>query len=424
MSSVKTYICLDIGGTYIKHGLLTETGEILTKGKVPTRAKEGGQAVFEQAVELVEGYLEKEKMKISSGDVSGKGETELPRSDRGETFIISFGEMSSAENDLESDKEESLIRQTQAKSEFLKTDEAATGMQDPAGGISGITISTAGMVDPETGTILHASDAIPGYAGISYKAYMEERFHLPCAVENDVNCAGLAESISGAGKESRINLCLTVGTGIGGCFVVDGKIFHGASNSACEVGYMHLAPGAFQDEAATSALVRRVTERKRAEAEKLALDNGKATEEHGDSAEIPLDENGDSVAVQPEEGENPTAIRSEKNGDSATTHTEAWDGFRIFEAAKAGDPICQEELDRLADLLGMGIANICFVINPERIILGGGIMEQEAYMKPRIEAALEKYLVPQIWKHTTVCMAAYQNNAGMLGALYHLQAEI
>ena len=51
-------------------------------------------------------------------------------------------------------------------------------------------------------------------------------------------------------------------------------------------------------------------------------------------------------------------------------------------------------------------------------------MEQEAYMKPRIEAALEKYLVPQIWKHTTVCMAAYQNHAGMLGALYHLQAEM
>ena len=60
MSSAKTYICLDIGGTYIKHGLLTEKGEILTTGKIPTRAKEGGQAVFEQAVELVEDYLEKE----------------------------------------------------------------------------------------------------------------------------------------------------------------------------------------------------------------------------------------------------------------------------------------------------------------------------------------------------------------------------
>ena len=396
MSSVKTYICLDIGGTYIKHGLLTETGEILTKGKVPTRAKEGGQAVFEQAVELVEGYLEKEKKELSAGE-KGIDPAKAGNEDGREPFIRQTGD---------EDGKEPFIRQIQVDAELSETNEATAGMQDSTGRISGIAISTAGMVDPETGTILHASDAIPGYAGISYKAYMEERFRLPCSVENDVNCAGLAESISGAGKESRINLCLTVGTGIGGCFVVDGKIFHGASNSACEVGYMHLAPGAFQDEAATSALVRRVTERKKAEAEKRTLDNGKAAE------------------IQVDEQENPTAIRSEKNGDSATTHTEAWDGFRIFEAAKAGDPICQEELDRLADLLGMGIANICFVINPERIILGGGIMEQEAYMKPRIEAALEKYLVPQIWKHTTVCMAAYQNNAGMLGALYHLQAEI
>lgn len=104
---------------------------------------------------------------------------------------------------------------------------------------------------------------------------------------------------------------------------------------------------------------------------------------------------------------------------------EVWDGFRIFEAAKAGDPHLPGGIGPTGQtLLGMGIANICFVINPERIILGGGIMEQEAYMKPRIEAALEKYLVPQIWEHTTVCMAAYQNNAGMLGALYHLQAEL
>ena len=86
MSGGKRYICLDIGGTYIKHGLLTEKGEILTTGKIPTRAKEGGQAVFEQAVELVEDYLEKEEQKPS-----------------------------------------------------------------------GIAISTAGMVDPEAGVILHAS---------------------------------------------------------------------------------------------------------------------------------------------------------------------------------------------------------------------------------------------------------------------------
>ena len=351
MSSTKTYICLDIGGTYIKHGLLTETGEILIKGKIPTRAKEGGQAVFEQAVGLVEGYLEKKKTSAIS-----EKETDFLRVDREEPFPVSLDERPDTEKHSESD----FIRQTQVETDLSEADEIAVEMQDHTGKISGIAISTAGMVDPATGTILHASDAIPGYAGISYKAYMEEHFHLPCAVENDVNCAGLAESISGAGKGSRINLCLTVGTGIGGCLVVDGKVFHGASNSACEVGYMHLAPGAFQDEAATSALVRRVTERKKAE---------------------------------------------------------VWDGFRIFEAAKAGDPICQEELDRLADLLGMGIANICFVINPvanhpRRRNHGAGSLHEA----PDRGCPGKTIWFPQIWKHTTVCMAAYQNNRRYAGS--------
>ena len=73
MSSGKRYICLDIGGTYIKHGLLTENGEILITGKIPTRAKEGGQAVFEQAVKLVEDYLEKEEQKPSGIAISTAG---------------------------------------------------------------------------------------------------------------------------------------------------------------------------------------------------------------------------------------------------------------------------------------------------------------------------------------------------------------
>ena len=153
MSSAKTYICLDIGGTYIKHGLLTETGEILIKGKIPTRAKEGGQAVFEQAVELVEGYLEKKKTSAIS-----EKETDFLRVDREEPFPVSLDERPDTEKHSESD----FIRQTQVETDLSEADEIAVEMQDHTGKISGIAISTAGMVDPATGTILHASDAIPG----------------------------------------------------------------------------------------------------------------------------------------------------------------------------------------------------------------------------------------------------------------------
>ena len=70
---------------------------------------------------------------------------------------------------------------------------------------------------------------------------------MPCEVENDVNCAGLAEYVSGSAKESHIMFCATVGTGIGGCAIVNGRVFHGASNSACEVGYIPMGDSDFSN---------------------------------------------------------------------------------------------------------------------------------------------------------------------------------
>lgn len=91
---------------------------------------------------------------------------------------------------------------------------------------------------------------------------MEEKFQIPCEVENDVNCAGLAEYRNGAAKGSKVALVLTIGTGIGGCILLDGKVFHGFSNSACEVGYMHMDDSDFQTLGAASILTKKVAERK------------------------------------------------------------------------------------------------------------------------------------------------------------------
>ena len=83
--------------------------------------------------------------------------------------------------------------------------------------IAGICISTAGMVDTETGSIFYSAPLIPNYAGTQFKKILEEKFQIPCEVENDVNCAGLAEYRNGAAKGSKVALVLTIGTGIGGC---------------------------------------------------------------------------------------------------------------------------------------------------------------------------------------------------------------
>lgn len=232
--------------------------------------------------------------------------------------------------------------------------------------ISGVCISTAGMVDTKKGEIFYAAPLIPNYAGTKFKKTMEEIFQLPCEVENDVNCAGLAEYTSGAAKGSRVVLCLTIGTGIGGSILIDGEVFHGYSNSACEVGYMHMLGSDFQTLGASSILCK-----------KVAAGKGEPKEE--------------------------------------------WNGIRIFEEAKKGDEDCQKAIDEMADVLGRGIANICYVINPQTVVLGGGIMAQEEYLKPRIQKALEKYLVSDIAKKTVLTMAKHKNDAGMLGAFYHFR---
>lgn len=230
--------------------------------------------------------------------------------------------------------------------------------------VSGICISTAGMVDVEKGEIFYAAPLIPNYAGTKFKQVLEEKFQIPCEVENDVNCAGLAESVSGVAKQSKVTLCLTVGTGIGGCIIIQGKIFRGYSNSACEVGYMNMGDSDFQTLGAASVLTKKVAERKK----------------------------------EPQE---------------------RWNGYRIFEHAKKGDAVCCQTIDEMVDILGKGIANICYVLNPEIIVLGGGIMAQQEFLKEKIEQSVKRYLVPSIAENTKIAFAKHKNDAGMLGAFYH-----
>ena len=171
------------------------------------------------------------------------------------------------------------------------------------------------MVDTKKGEIFHAAPLIPDYAGTRFKAVLEERFKIPCEVENDVNCAGLAESVSGAAMGSKSTLMLTIGTGIGGCIILDGEVYRGFSNSACEVGYMHMCGSDFQTLGAASILTKKVADRK-----------------------------GEPV--------------------------EHWNGYRIFECADKGDEVCIRAIDEMTDVLGMGIANICYVLNPQTVVLG------------------------------------------------------
>lgn len=232
--------------------------------------------------------------------------------------------------------------------------------------ISGICISTAGIVDTKYGFILHAAPLIPEYTGTPFKKRLEGHFHIPCEVENDVNCAGLSEYLSGAGRGCSPMLMLTIGTGIGGCMITGGHVFHGFSYSACEVGYMHMRGSDFQTLGSASTLTKKTAERKQ----------------------------------EPEEN---------------------WNGCQIFAKAKLGDAVCIQAIDEMVDVLGLGIANICFVLNPEIVVLGGGIMAQEDYLRDKIQTAVEFYSVSNKILRPKIAFAEHRNDAGMLGAFYHFK---
>jgi len=94
-------------------------------------------------------------------------------------------------------------------------------------------------------------------------------------------------------------------------------------------------------------------------------------------------------------------------------------GKYIFEKAKLGDEDCIKAIDEMVEVLGEGIANICYIINPDVVVLGGGIMAQKEYLYDKIRNSLDKNLIPFIAEKTKLKFAVHKNNAGMLGAYFN-----
>ena len=231
--------------------------------------------------------------------------------------------------------------------------------------LNAVAISTAGMVDCKKGEVFFAGETMPDYSNTEWKSIVEKEYGLYCEVENDVNCAALAEFVSGSGKDSKKMLCLTIGTGIGGSFVSEGKVYHGANYSSCEVGYMRIdeSDKNFQEICSTLTLCKTVAGKKKESVNK-------------------------------------------------------WNGHKIFEYYRLGDRDCIEAVEELCKNLSIGIANICYVLDPDTVVLGGGIMEQKDILKGLILKFLSKYLKPVMYDKLNVKFAAHGNKAGLLGAYY------
>ncbi len=243
--------------------------------------------------------------------------------------------------------------------------ERVTGLGGRYLPVDAVAVATCGQVDPADGSIHYANDNMPGYTGVKLRAILEDAFHIPVVVENDVYAAAIGEGAFGGGRGISDYICLTVGTGIGGGVILNGRPYYGAGyNCGTMIGAMLLHPeeqdgtdpwaGTFEKYASATALVKRAME----------------------------------------------------------FSPELSDGRKIF--AQINVPAVKQIVDNWLDELAWGVASLEHVYNVPLIVLGGGVMEQE-YAVRTLREKVSRRLV-EGFKGLELKKAALGNLAGMYGA--------
>ena len=248
-----------------------------------------------------------------------------------------------------------------------------------AGGLlAGVGVGCTGPVDPETGIIGNV-DLLPGWSGFPFTSRLSDALNVPVAMENDADAAALAEAYSGS---SQRLIYLTVGTGIGAGMVFDGRLYRGAGGSHPEAGHMTIdASGPACYCGATGCW------------ESLA--SGRAMEKWAES-----------------------------NAGPSDRMTHPFTARTICDLAKNGHPFALMVVQREAHYLGIGIANLISAFCPDRIALGGGVMQSIELFLPEIMDTVSRCcgLVP--FERTVIAKAGLGGKTALLGAARVLQHRI
>jgi glucokinase-like ROK family protein len=300
-------IGVDIGGTWIKAGLVDRKGCIRFPARIPTGARGGREAIAAATAEAIDHVLQP------------------------------------------------------ARQEGLEP--------------IGLGIASAGVIDVIGGTVFAATENLPGWTGFNLREFAEQRFQLPTSIENDAHAAVLADMHFGSARHLQNFVAITIGTGIGGGIVVDRTLLRGQHGFAGSFGHSIIRQngrpctcgraGCLEAYVSASALVREFREKSHRESEPIA------------------------------------------DADLA---------MQVSQLADANDPIARQAYFAMAGYLAEGIASLFNVVDPEAIIVAGGLVEGKPWFTEEVEKRVEHMLHFGKLRNPRVQLATSMNEAGVLGA--------
>ena len=310
----KYFLGVDIGGTTIKLGIISETGEILDKWEITTQ--------------------------------TGEQSDRIP-------------------HDIWASLTEHLQANNIDKYECL-----------------GIGAGAPGFVVADTGDIAQAVNL--GWMDFPLGDILYDLSGLPVYIENDANIAALGENWLGSGGLAENLVMITLGTGVGGGIIVSGKIVSGTNGMAGEIGHMTMDVDGVKCNCGRKGCLETIAS---------ATGIGRIAQQH-------VDKHPETVL----------APLYEKKG-----HLTAKD---VFDAVKEKDQVAQDIVDHVMDTLGLAISNITTIVNPSKIIIGGGVSKAGQALLEPLELAFKRYALPRIVEGSTFEIAKLGNDAGIIGGAY------
>lgn len=282
---------------------------------------------------------------------------------------------------------------------IIRESRVATPVQDPAAlvdsvvsivrelqageSVLGVGVAMAGFIDNQQSNVIYGTNF--GWKNYPLKSEIEAQLDIPVIIENDANAAGWAEFRFGAGQGYQHMVMLTLGTGVGGAIIVAGKMLRGGFGVAGELGHMRVVPdgiscgcgqrGCIESYASGTALLRTANE---------LVDSG-----------------------------DPAGRRLAELKQSAGKLT----GEEVYQALVERDPGAVQLLRNLADWLGQAIASLSAILDPEIVVIGGGVSQAGELLLEPIRESFRKYAPAGGFRpELSIAAAEFVNDAGVVGA--------